>query len=261
MEVTKLYPGGKRKAATFSYDDGHLHDIRLLDLFQQYGVKGTFNLNSGWIMKPTDGLVTADQVKELYAGQEVAVHCVTHPQLPELSRDEIRREIGDDMHNLSELVGYPVRGMAYPYGNYNETTIEVMRELGIRYSRTCKDHGTFALPDKPLEWGATCHHNAPNLFALITDFAQTRQELALLYIWGHSFEFDREQKWDLAEEMCAAVGKLEDTYFATNMEILDYLDAAAQLKTDGGSVVNQADVPVWISVDGTVHELAPGAAL
>jgi len=41
------YPDGKRFAATMSYDDGHFHDRRLVDLFNKYGIKGTFHLNSG----------------------------------------------------------------------------------------------------------------------------------------------------------------------------------------------------------------------
>ena len=37
---------GKLKAVTFSFDDGITQDIRLIELFNKYGLKGTFNLNS-----------------------------------------------------------------------------------------------------------------------------------------------------------------------------------------------------------------------
>ena len=37
---------GKNKAITFSYDDAVTQDIRLIELFDKYGVKGTFNINS-----------------------------------------------------------------------------------------------------------------------------------------------------------------------------------------------------------------------
>lgn len=40
------FPDGKCKAATFSYDDGVKADIKLIKIFDKYGVKGTFNLNS-----------------------------------------------------------------------------------------------------------------------------------------------------------------------------------------------------------------------
>ena len=38
---------GKQKAVTFSYDDGVCQDRRLVDMFNYYHVKATFNLNSG----------------------------------------------------------------------------------------------------------------------------------------------------------------------------------------------------------------------
>jgi hypothetical protein len=37
---------GKKKALTFSYDDGVTQDIRMTGLLNRYGLKGTFNLNS-----------------------------------------------------------------------------------------------------------------------------------------------------------------------------------------------------------------------
>ena len=38
------FPGGKTRALTFSYDDGISQDMRLVQLFNLYGLKGTFNL-------------------------------------------------------------------------------------------------------------------------------------------------------------------------------------------------------------------------
>ena len=40
-----VFPGGKKRIVTFSYDDGHKNDERLIGLFNKYGVKGTFHLN------------------------------------------------------------------------------------------------------------------------------------------------------------------------------------------------------------------------
>ena len=41
------YPGGRGKAVTISYDDGVQQDIEMIALMRKYGIKGTFNLNSG----------------------------------------------------------------------------------------------------------------------------------------------------------------------------------------------------------------------
>ena len=48
------FPQWKEKALTFSYDDGNIKDRDLVELFNKYGVKGTFNLNSSRLFE--DGL-------------------------------------------------------------------------------------------------------------------------------------------------------------------------------------------------------------
>ena len=47
MAIYPTFPDGKRKAFTVSYDDGWPQDRRLIGLMNKYGIKGTFNLNSG----------------------------------------------------------------------------------------------------------------------------------------------------------------------------------------------------------------------
>ena len=44
-----LFPQGKKKALTFSYDDGVLQDIRPDEMFRKYGMKATYNLNSDFL--------------------------------------------------------------------------------------------------------------------------------------------------------------------------------------------------------------------
>ena len=42
-----LFPGGLKRALTLSYDDGVEQDVRLIEIMNRHGLKGTFNLNSG----------------------------------------------------------------------------------------------------------------------------------------------------------------------------------------------------------------------
>ena len=70
------FPEGKTKAFTLSYDDGVVQDRRLAAMFNQYGVKGTFNLNSGTFeqedqyshLKVKHTKISAKEVPELYRG-------------------------------------------------------------------------------------------------------------------------------------------------------------------------------------------------
>ena len=66
------YPNGLDKALTFSYDDGRVFDRKLVEIFNRYGVKGTFHLNSGTLGQKAErgDFVTPQEVKELYQGHE-----------------------------------------------------------------------------------------------------------------------------------------------------------------------------------------------
>ena len=89
---------GLMKAVTFSYDDGITQDQRLIEIFDKYGLKSTFNINSGLLgthfSLNCDNVTVAhckprpDEVKKIYQNHEVAVHTLTHPLLPELSDEE-----------------------------------------------------------------------------------------------------------------------------------------------------------------------------
>ena len=116
---------GKKKAVTFSYDDGVTQDRRLVEMMNTYGVKGTFNLNSGIqsytnVWEHSKGLLihrmNIEGLKELYQGHEIAAHCLTHADLPKYDEETIRNEILEDKKNLEERFGQPVVGMAYPFG-------------------------------------------------------------------------------------------------------------------------------------------------
>ena len=82
---------------------------------------------------------------------------------------------------------------------------------------------------------------------------------ALLYVWGHSYEFNDNQNWDLIESFCRRIGGREDTWYATNIEILDYLEAQKALRFSSGldRVYNPSAIPVWIDKDGEAVRVDP----
>ena len=125
-----FYKDGKRKALTFSYDDSRVEDRRLVEIFNQYGMKGTFHINSGYL--GCDNYVTADEVADLYHGHEVAVHGLTHPWLERVPPESFAYEILEDRRRLESLCGYPVAGMSYPWGTLNEDVVKGVAALGIK---------------------------------------------------------------------------------------------------------------------------------
>ncbi|MBE6763128.1 MAG: polysaccharide deacetylase [Ruminococcaceae bacterium] len=222
---------GKKKALTFSYDDGVQTDKRLIGILDRYGMKGTFNVSSalldeqkGWNEWQRGIRVTyidAAEAPQVYAGHEIAVHAAHHLDLTTLSPEELEAEIAGDRAALEKLFGREVIGMAYPYGAYNEAVIAACERAGIRYSRTVEDSGRFALPTQPLCWGHTCHHNDSRLFELAQAFLQADPDEPMLFtVWGHSYEFDVNENWERIEEFCRRMAHRDDIAYVTNREAL-----------------------------------------
>ncbi|HEY5586625.1 MAG TPA: polysaccharide deacetylase family protein [Ruminiclostridium sp.] len=254
------FPEGKCKALTMSYDDGQIHDKRLVELFNKFGIRGTFHLNSGNFDK--EGSVRSSEVATLYKGHEVSVHTVSHPHLGSLPKEAVINEIMEDRRALEKLTGYPVRGMSYPFGTYTDEVVDLLPMLGIEYSRTVVATEKFDLPENYLVWTATCHHNAKNLMELGESFNEIKEmgRMRLMYVWGHSYEFDRNNNWEIIEEFCSFMSNKEDIWYATNIEIVDYIKAVRNLKisADNDIIYNPSALSVWISVDGNSMKIKSG---
>lgn len=222
-----------QKILTLSFDDGTMQDVRLVGILNRYGLKCTFNLNSGLLGQKHriihEGIdcdhteITGDMVHDLYQGHEIAVHTVHHPKLTDLSKDEIIREVKGDQEALEALWGQPIRGMAYPGGPFfNEFVIStILENTPITYARTTNSHRTFQLPKRFMEWNPTCHQNDSQLFSLAEQFLNGEPDgIQLFYLWGHSFEFDKFQSWDAFERFCSLMADHRETIsFMTNGQV------------------------------------------
>lgn len=225
------------KAITFSYDDGVTQDIRMIELLNKYGLKATFNLNSELLSKP--GMLTCqgvrashykvspDQVAEIYAGHEVAVHTLTHPRLTELDDAEVIRQVETDRQNLSALVGYEVIGMAYPCGGVNndDRVAALIREnTGVKYARTITSVDSFDLQDNLYRFNPNVHDVSAGdrLMELGRRFVESKPDKPqILYVWGHSYEMDfKEDNWAKLEEFFKLVAGRDDVFYGTNKEVL-----------------------------------------
>ncbi len=253
MNVYSCFPEGTAKALTMSYDDGRLQDERLVDIFNRNGIKGTFNLNYG-LMEKGEPWLARERVRELYQGHEVATHCLTHPTIARCSMVEAAYEILEDRKGLESLTGGLVRGHAYPNGSYSPEIKQLFHQLGIAYARVGEPKGDYELPEDSMEWHPTCHHNDPELMEKAARFANfgTQKSLKLMYVWGHSYEFDDRDNWGVIEEFCRYMGGRQDIWYATNIEIVDYMEALNRLKFSGDNrmVYNPSAVSVWLQIDG-----------
>jgi len=260
VEICK-FPGNKKGAFTTSWDDGVIEDRRLIALFNEIGIKGTFNLNSGAFGRPQN--VSADEVAQLYAGHEVAIHTVTHPHLPMLDASQIAMEVLDDRRALEDLVGYPVRGMAYPYGTYNAKVIEILRALGIVYCRAVGSQEINFPPAEPLAWQPTMHMFTPDppLVERFTKWRENSRRNDVFFVWGHTYEFQRPtERWEDLEKYFRPLGGHADVWYCTNIELFDY-EAARQrmvIAANRKSAYNPSAVTVTLLVAGKTVDVPPG---
>ena len=249
-KIYACFPGGKHKVLTMSYDDGKHEDRRLVALFNQYGIKGTFNVNSGLEGDPVR--IPQAEYRELYKDHEVACHTVSHPTIGRCPLELVAQEVIEDRKKLESIMGYPVRGLAYPNGSESPEIRAMLPALGIRYGRVVGNTDGFAMPDDFLQWKATCHHNH-NLLELGQQFVDLhkKQYLYMMYVWGHSYEFTNNNNWEVMEDFCKLVGGKDDIWYATNIQIVDYMDVvkAAQYAADGSFVYNPCAQSLWLCVD------------
>lgn len=271
-DLCMRFPGGLSRALTLSYDDGVDQDERLLGIMARHGLKGTFNLN-GSLLCDQEPAYPAGQIHRRISrakalrlfrdsGQEVALHSATHPHLERLPAGMIAHEIVTDRLVLEGLFSRIIRGMAYPYGTYNDEVVAVLHANGVAYSRTVESSHGFAIPQDWLRLRPTCHHDDPALMALLEQFlAQNAQEEPrLFYLWGHSYEFEQNDNWPVIEKFAQAVCRRTDVWHATNIDLYDYVWAFRQLQAscEGRMLYNPTAAALWLRMGGQEIMLSPG---
>lgn len=271
------FPGGKPKAVTLSYDDGVREDIRLSDTITKYGLKCTFNHNSY-----RDDLSKEEVEKYvLDRGHELALHGARHISTGLLRPDFGIKEILDCRVALEEKYGIIVRGFAYPdtgirrYENNTDyqTIKNYLTELNIAYARTLgEDNNGFYIPNDFHAWMPTAYHINPKLFDYIDEFNALNPDSEwyypnrsprLFYLWGHSYEFETDNNWERLDEIGKRLGGREDVWYATNMEIYNYVNAYYSLvcSADGTIIHNPTIYKIWLDIEGKPYTVEPGQTI
>ncbi len=265
------FPNFRQKALTLSYDDATVYDKRLIEIMTKNGLKGTFNINSALLSDDGEVKLTRRQAYELYTSSqnEVALHGEKHIPLTASDSAVAVNEILQDRLALEELFGDIISGMAYAFGDYDDTVVEILKNCGVEYARTTISTEKFDIPTDWMRMPATCHHKNPRLMELAKKFIGENHPInkrrywdvqpKLFYLWGHSHEFNNDDNWHIIEEFAQYVGNRDDVWYATNMEIYRYVKAFDSLKfsVDGELVSNPSSIDVYLNCRG--EEVIAGA--
>lgn len=221
---------------TTSWDDGTITDLKLAELLEKYGIKGTL-----YIPKFREGTPLREKdIMVLDKKFEIGAHSMTQPDLTKVSSAEAKREIEDSKAYLEDLLGHNISMFAYPYGRYDEKVTKMVKEAGFIAARTC-DPGGFNLPQDPYQWHVTLiASNGSPLMALriwwrfhlwkpssLLDWesrAKSLFDLALeeggiYHIYGHSAEFEENNTWDKLERVLDYISCKEGVQYTVNGEI------------------------------------------
>ena len=196
-----------RKIFLLSFDDGTIWDKRFVELLNKYGMKATFNLNSGledFVWQYEDRFPIRRQklseTVEQYRGHEIASHTLTHPWLNSLTPPQLAREVGEDCEALKGFFGISEIGFGVPFTACEEREVRIIRKF-VKYIRLSAFSDSFALPEDPYHIPIHGLYNDADIREKIARFAECDLPEALFVMAGHSYEFEVLDHWEYIEEL------------------------------------------------------------
>jgi peptidoglycan/xylan/chitin deacetylase (PgdA/CDA1 family) len=105
----------------------------------------------GPVPRATHRTMTAEELGRLAEDPliEIGAHTVGHPRLSDQSAERQRHELRQGRADLETLLKRPVRGVAFPHGAFNATTLREAAEAGYTYACTV-DHRPLRLHERML---------------------------------------------------------------------------------------------------------------
>lgn len=134
----------KEPFVCFTFDDGYQDTFSLAyPILKQHNVPFAVYVTTGFIDKTAQmwwyeqaDVMDWEQVKILDNDPlcTICVHTITHPRLSTLTEDSAHKEITSSKRRLEEVLGHPIQHFSYPHGDYNTTTIQLVKETNFKSS-------------------------------------------------------------------------------------------------------------------------------
>jgi peptidoglycan/xylan/chitin deacetylase (PgdA/CDA1 family) len=143
IELLKTKSKIPKKVFVITFDDGYENNYtRAFPILKKYDFTATVFLNAGTIGKfygyPRspfkDKHLSAEQIAEMSAYLDFGSHSLTHPELTELSSDEIFKELRSSKDIIEKITGKPVDTFCYPFGDYDKSVVDTVKKM---YAGAC----------------------------------------------------------------------------------------------------------------------------
>jgi peptidoglycan/xylan/chitin deacetylase (PgdA/CDA1 family) len=146
--------------ASITFDDGLAAVLQTaIPILARRGASATIFVTTGLVGQPhprfpQEKIANAQELVELaQIGFEVGAHTVDHPRLTALPYDEVLDQLIGSRAYLEDLLGRPVQTMAYPFGAFDERTVQAAGEAGYQIACACSGPAPWralALPREPV---------------------------------------------------------------------------------------------------------------
>ena len=213
---SKFSIGKNMKIVSLSFDDGTIYDKRFIDLLNKYGLRATFNLNSGledfiWYYedKPIRRL-NLEESKDIYNGHEVASHSLTHPYFSSLDEKRQIQEVEEDILNLEKIFSRKIEGFAFPFIDQTEANIQVVKNnIDLKYIR-CSIFTEKILPKDRYHVGINALYDDKDIYEKLERYKSNILPNSLFVIAGHSYEFEVKNDWEKIENLLKYLKENDD---------------------------------------------------
>ncbi len=211
---------------SFSWDDGAIEDLKLMELSLRFNVPAIFFIPA---RNDERKVIRGEHIKTLFSnGFEIGSHTFSHSYLTQVSYSEAEQEMNDGKDYLEQILGTELPHFAFPGGKYNKDLVKLSKKY-FRSARTADtgrtlsgsdylvkpsfhffDRGKKSLIFNSLKGSSRIFqlalHNifAADYFNILNDILRTlarREDHTKVIIWGHSWEIETHQLWDLLKNL------------------------------------------------------------
>lgn len=189
MRDIEPYLKGERQGRVvgITFDDGYQNNVQnALPVLKKHGFTATcyavssmtgavnsWDSDIGVAQKPL--MTKTDWSVWIVSGMEVGSHTRTHADLSKLSAEAAFDEIDASRHELEDQLGCEVRHFCYPYGRFDATLCQMVRQAGYVTATTTR-RGRVQAGDDPFTLRRVLVARATNLVHLILKVATSYED-------------------------------------------------------------------------------------